>query len=1271
MKSNVIKTLLSASLVPVLVFTSCENFLSGSLIKEDIEKQIAYAHASEVSIDISPEQNSMGTTIPSGSKIHKVSDDFTVSFKENTGYQFEKWVVKNYSTGELYTDVLDIEFPEKLETKVTVLKKADNIKLLPLVHERPAVENFSPSYSDDGVPRDCSISIAFTKNISAENDFSAIQITCNGDSISESFLEPVLNENILTIAADKTNLIKVDSGKTKTVTVKIPADFFYEENGSKVMFGTETKFTYRINSTTNDKTEITFSVATAAGTISPNGTVNYNLGDVINLKYEISDDYKFKGWSVLDGEGKEVSDSILSFKEAYSSSTTVTVKSKMQGVSIAPKSVLVPKLKVCTPEYLAAGVSYDKKVVLKFNKKLNASSVVLTSMENNVSGSISIVSVMNEDEHLEKYFTLDVTDNEISLIPDITIAQLVSQYSSVYDIKILLNANGKTILDNEGEPVAGNPSHTYRILNSYEDDPSKFYQIRAARAEAYLIDDTNIMKQGNFEQILKPDYLGKDAFFTDVYHMNSIYFDFDIYDEFGGLSKIKVTEKYLYKPNNNNEEGSDTTKETLVDFSSLKPVKSHYKKTFRYDFSSELIDGITEVTLTPVDVFGRSGNSVTYTVIRDTTSPSKTYTIWHTGPINSNVIPGITEISEYDDNYDYSQMKNRALSGKFIKISSEDDVWCNYNGADYKTPKENFILTASIRGTESGVVEKGTLAYSNNVFYFENLNYDEDFILTYTIDDGIGNVLTETSTITKKPVISYVETADEKYYIHFVDFGGDLYEVGIYWEELDSMGNIVATGAQMDQNAEKELPAGKKYNCYTFRHDEGGISSKYVIENGNVHDAAEKPEFNLTFEPVRERNSNKYILKVTIPQEKYTEYDSMILCYGSNEDKEDRPQVLTRTKFKSNTIEIPFNATGTEKEFMAKVTGIKNGNIYTSDVEYYSFSTDIKDDYSHPHILDSNTIDKAYSTLRISIDDYPYYSYSDTAKITMLWTTNVLNTNFIDDPEKDYGSTVEKRTFILPIEDKVGKFSTSHYIYFPLEDFSAYDSDSSVFAKIFLYDNNDNYLAQTITDKLRISYSKDEISLNDTNTVKIDTDMDIPWNYYLYYQYYDSATSSWQDINYEIIRSKGETKISDLERINLTSKTSGQFIKLWTGSEAGQTSSAPVYYLYDAKSKRTCDTKSYIYNKQLSIIHDKPVFVHTLYSTVDFGDDDKKWERYCASTHKINPKLIQPKVNGTNFSTYDIDLSSIPNDNSYYYTVIIHYADGTTEIIPSKLKAKK
>ena len=371
-----------------------------------------------------------------------------------------------------------------------------------------------------------------------------------------------------------------------------------------------------------------------------------------------------------------------------------------------------------------------------------------------------------------------------------------------------------------------------------------------------------------------------------------------------------------------------------------------------------------------------------------------------------------------------------------------------------------------------------------------------------------------------------------------------------------------------------------------------------------------------------------------------------------------------------DTIEETLNIDGTLFRFI-DTAGMRKKSAIDEDVEYYSFSTDIKDDYSHPHILDSNTIDKAYSTLRISIDDYPYYSYSDTAKITMLWTTNVLNTDFIDDPEKDYGSTVEKRTFILPIEDKVGKFSTSHYIYFPLEDFSVYNSDSSVFAKIFLYDNNENYLAQTITNKLRIGYSEDEISLNDTNTVKINTNMDLPQNYYLYYQYYDSTTSTWQDIQSEIIRLKTETKISDLEKINLSSETNGQFIKLWTASDAGQTSSAPVYYLYDAKSNRTCDTKSYIYNKQLSIIHDKPVFVHTLYSTVDFGDDDKKWERYCASTHKINSKLIQPKVSGTNFSNYDIDLSSIPNDNSYYYTVIIHYADGTTEIIPSKLKVKK
>ena len=227
---------------------SCENFFNGSLIQEELQELIEEANAPEVNITIFVD-NETGTAIPSGVVTHKVGKSFPVAFTESSGYQFKYWEILDKETNVKLDDVIHIKDAEDTETRFTVMKNIPNILIHPYCIQRPAVSLYSPQFSDTGVPRDTEIVITFNKNISLDNDFSKISIISNGESLSSNYKAPVVNENILTFAVDKNNLITVP-GDTRRVTVTIPEGFFYIENGHKVTLGKEFSWSFNINNKT-------------------------------------------------------------------------------------------------------------------------------------------------------------------------------------------------------------------------------------------------------------------------------------------------------------------------------------------------------------------------------------------------------------------------------------------------------------------------------------------------------------------------------------------------------------------------------------------------------------------------------------------------------------------------------------------------------------------------------------------------------------------------------------------------------------------------------------------------------------------------------------------------------------------------------------------------------------------------------------------------------------------------------------------------------------
>ena len=65
------------------LFASCENFLAGSPLKEQLEQQIVYANASTFVVRISPKKTEMGTVVTGNEKKE-------TKFKIHSVNQFKK-----------------------------------------------------------------------------------------------------------------------------------------------------------------------------------------------------------------------------------------------------------------------------------------------------------------------------------------------------------------------------------------------------------------------------------------------------------------------------------------------------------------------------------------------------------------------------------------------------------------------------------------------------------------------------------------------------------------------------------------------------------------------------------------------------------------------------------------------------------------------------------------------------------------------------------------------------------------------------------------------------------------------------------------------------------------------------------------------------------------------------------------------------------------------------------------------------------------------------
>ncbi len=598
-------------------------------------------------------QTEGSTNVPS--KDYSLGQKINISFKENEGYQFVRW--------DYDKSIILIEEPDSIETIALVIKPTEtNTSTTIKAICAPCLTVATPYPVNDignlSVSKNESIRITFDHELPAEEEcreqLENISIKIGSDSVKTNFKAPHIDGKTITIAADNSNLISVDKGETKTVTVTIPKDFYYEYEGKKIYAAKDYTWSYKINDTTINKTPVSFSATEeemsgkqirVEGTYLSSGTTkDMSVQQKWALEFPVSKGYKFDGWKLT----APVDYSVISTTEEqneYKTSGVISILAQdsqtqqtqtlfalsidtespekatlysygliTEGFTISAMETALPvveyvKVNAINSIYDTPTTSCDSKIYIHFNKEMNVNEgeTILAS-----NGYISITKVGLSTMHYEDYFTSSWEDpmHKTTLVikPINEIKTLVPNPTDLFDFVIKLNAS-KEFQDKDentlqlSSGINNSFEIGYTITGVRESNPptwEKYFVSNKKKGAA--IDNTPFDEWNNDTSIYKKHHLS-----------NSLYFLMTGSDAETGIDHLVVTE--TLKKSSSGSDVDSTSISAVYEFSDLSD--SIYTFEGEHKFKS-INDGILQVDFILVDKAGNESSVLTYYVIKDT-----------------------------------------------------------------------------------------------------------------------------------------------------------------------------------------------------------------------------------------------------------------------------------------------------------------------------------------------------------------------------------------------------------------------------------------------------------------------------------------------------------------------------------------------------------------------------------------------------------------------------------------------------------------------------
>jgi hypothetical protein len=250
-------------LIPLylIVLASCDNFMNGSNVQEQLTQMIDVANATSCTLIVSND-TTMGSFLSTGDKSCKLGYSIDVQYtvkKDQYIFKGLKAVDKNDNTKPLndYVEFESIDSDDArgiYKVSIKLVKESNDILIVPECEPVPNIIEMTPEYDYEGKQQDTTITLKFNKPVSSVGEMeyikTAISITdSDGESLSQYFGTPYFSADstILYIPTIKTQRILTDVDEKKDIVVKFDLSGIKDENGNIGNGFYQNK--YRINGT--------------------------------------------------------------------------------------------------------------------------------------------------------------------------------------------------------------------------------------------------------------------------------------------------------------------------------------------------------------------------------------------------------------------------------------------------------------------------------------------------------------------------------------------------------------------------------------------------------------------------------------------------------------------------------------------------------------------------------------------------------------------------------------------------------------------------------------------------------------------------------------------------------------------------------------------------------------------------------------------------------------------------------------------------------------
>ena len=274
--SNKILYIILGALLFTVFLTSCENFLKGGGVANEIKDTISYNNAKIVKVNLYSNEE-MGIITPDSTYDAHLGFDFKLQFIPNTKKYvitnpdnvFEAVSLKDSSVSRAdcvkFTPIEQTAADKKAGiyySYVKVIKAADDIRIIPKCTVIPEITSTYPPNDNTSYPQDSLVKIYFNKPVKlsdfAEPDGSLKNISIKAgardllNSEAPCFKSPYLEDDgkTLVLPIANGNYIFADSsGTTETIEVIVSLEGLTDgaENENVPFVQTEYKFKYRVD----------------------------------------------------------------------------------------------------------------------------------------------------------------------------------------------------------------------------------------------------------------------------------------------------------------------------------------------------------------------------------------------------------------------------------------------------------------------------------------------------------------------------------------------------------------------------------------------------------------------------------------------------------------------------------------------------------------------------------------------------------------------------------------------------------------------------------------------------------------------------------------------------------------------------------------------------------------------------------------------------------------------------------------------------------------